>query len=495
MIVGDMMKIPLSLVYLAIVAGTLSLTEMGIVAALAIFLRLLRRLSNPGLSSALVTYTSEGMSKGQDVSTLIRKIVLIGIGLSGLISIGFFAAGGAFQDLILKSHLSSLLFQIVIVDAFLSCISPYVNGTLMGLKAFKSLKLTDTASYYIGQIAGIVLVINGMGATGVVIGWVLGDGTYLIQTLLAIKTTLARYSPHSKLQIPNFQELLRYSIPVFLSDLIAFGSEWFDRLFILAFFPLDQLAIYNVAYSILGVASGFPSYVADVLLPHFSEQYGKGGKPVLESMSRDASRYVALIFTPIFLGIAALSTPAMILVGGPKYAGGAMVLVILCIFTAFTVSAQGFGQAFYVLKRTHIPLFASAVSALAGFVLSLALAQPYGIFGIALALGITLLVGFLLELWSLNKLCSIRLDVTPLAEVFLCGSAMALLVYTLQQAYLSNLSIVLYVTIGVISYLLLIRQACLLRRHDFDLIRELLGSKAKSFVDITERLLVPKSRL
>jgi len=210
---------------------------------------------------------------------------------------------------------------------------------------------------------------------------------------------------------------------------------------------------------------------------------------------------MSVIFTPLFLGLGALSKPAVALIAGPKYGNASLMLTILCVFGALTVSSSGFGPVFYVIKRTEMYVLTSIVTVGGGLLLGLVLMLPFkilghyfyfGTFGIAVARGITFLIAYAIEFWSLRALLKLRLDMASLSRVFFCGLIMAVIVYGVQQAWYGIQLLGVYIVIGAASYFGLVRQMRVLRKRDFDVTRELVGSRFKSIVDLAEKVARPK---
>ena len=100
-------------------------------------------------------------------------------------------------------------------------------------------------------------------------------------------------------------------------------------------------------------------------------------------------------------------------------------------------------------------------------------------------------MGYAIEFWSLKALISLRLDMMTLSKILFCGMAMGVMVYEAQQVWYSIELLGVYVVIGTVLYSGLVRQMRVLRKRDFDVTRELVGSRFKSVVDIAEKLARP----
>jgi O-antigen/teichoic acid export membrane protein len=486
LIFGEFFRMPLGLVSLAYFVRSLTLTDYGIVVAFDVGLSLLRLICDPGLYSAIVTYGAEGVGKGMNVAGLFRKLVLASLSFSSVASLAVLLGGRNLADFFLRTSISPIVIQLVSADVLLTTVTELTRGALEGLNDFRSLTISATASYYVRQLSGVLFVMMGNGIAGVISGWLLGDILFLFESVFAVNRDLkplqhlARYSP-------NNRDLIKFCLPVYANGFISFISGKFDQLFVVAFFTADVFALYSVANSILSFVGELLLTVPLTLLPHLAEQHVKLGKSRLQAEVRDASRYVSLIFTPVFLGLATVSGPVISIVSGPKYAEAAILLTVLCGVETLTLSGEGFGQVFSVLKRTEMYTVFKIVSVASALFFSLLLVRPFGILGIAMARELSSLSVFAIQAISLIRIAEIRLEQGPLVKILTSGVAMALIVYIVQVLYYSVELLPIYVALGAISYFVALRQLRVFRKRDFDNSRTLLGGRLKFIVDILER--------
>lgn len=489
---GDASKLVINVLALAYFARALSLTQMGTVVGFTILLGSLQLVADPGLGSALITYTAEGVGRKQNIRPLIRKITMVGVGLGVALAFLLLLGGNFLSSYILKASISENLLRVLAVDMFLTCLGPYIDGSFEGLRDFKNLTIAKTVKTFARQLGGIALIASGLGVMGVVLGWVLGDGIYVVQSLISIERTSR---PYSKLPptSPSTRELLKFAVPLFGSDLIGYVSEWFDQIFVLAVLPIEQLALYNVTFSIFDFAGRFPGAIAETLLPHYAEKFGRGGVSALQAENRKATRYISILFTPLALGLAAISPSAISLIAGPKYANGSIILVAFCVSAGLIIWSTGFDEILYVLKKTRILASFEVVAATSFLLLGIILVRPFGVYGVALAMSISIVFIAVLEFFVLDRLMSLSLDGRILAKTFLCGGIMAAIVFGVEAAFYSNDLIGVYIIIGAVVYFLLIAKAGILEARDFDLARELLGPRVSPVIDKIEELVLPRS--
>jgi O-antigen/teichoic acid export membrane protein len=493
LLLGDTFKIPVAFAVLAYMTRLLSLTELGTVMGYGILVRLFQLCSDPGLSSALTVFCARGIGEGQSVRGLIVKVVLMGVCLSSVAAVAMLFSAGIFPALLPEVISSPDLLRFVALDTFLSSMDPYMDGTLLGMKNFRGLTSTQVFSYAINQLTGVIFISIGLGPLGVILGWVIGDSASVASATFLILRRLREQLPLSPINFST-RSIFEFAIPVYGIDLIAFVAESFDKLYVLAAFQVEQLALYGVALSIFTSIVGFRDIVLSVILPHFSEQYAREGKDVLRNEARDASRYIYVIFTPVCMGLAAISGPLLSLYAGPNYSEGATSLMVLCVFGSLALFSSGFREAHYALGKTGIVAIIAAISTVIGITLSLILAQPFGILGIALARGAGSVTAALLLWQGLRRFLSLKLNLAFLGKVVLISWVMFFVVYIAEQIRYSSYLIGVYIGLGIAMYVGLSRALHVFRKRDFNVTRELLGPKLAPLVDFAERIIGSKSQ-
>jgi len=464
---------------------------MGAIAAFGIILGLVQVLGDAGFSRSLVTYVSESIGGKRNPVSILRRVFFIGLCLALVWSSAVVFGGGLIMEA-LDVSLPPALTVVLALDSFLSCMTVYGEAALQGFNDFKSLTIARIFRIVIRPVSGVILLLLGLGLTGVVVGWALGDGLYLLQSLFMTLKGLAPYSDFPS-AIVSTRQLFRFSLPLLASDLVGYLAHWFDQILLLIIMPIEQLAIYNVAVSIFNYAVQFPEALSTALLPYFSNLRGTGMMSMLVEQSWYAARYSSLIFTPIFLGLGSLSYPVITLIAGSSYSLGATPLALFCLFFAVTASSPGFSRILYVLKDTKAAAFVEASSAFVGISMAAVLGSVWGMVGVAVARGFAELAAYLQQYSKLRRHVSIRLELSTLAAILVSGLAMGLVVYVLQALVFLPHLMPLYVLGGSVTYALMLRTQRLVTQHDLDLLRDFTGQRIPRVVDFAEKLLLPRS--
>jgi putative peptidoglycan lipid II flippase len=167
---------------------------------------------------------------------------------------------------------------------------------------------------------------------------------------------------------------------------------------------------------VLGV---FAMSLATASLPLLSRQAEARDHDAMRASLGAALRAAALLAIPAAVGMAVLATPIVRLIfetgryGPDAVAWTAGTVAFQCVGLLFAASQRIGTQALYALKDYRGPVRSAVVALLANIALSFALLAPLGTRGLALANGLSSLLGML---W-LTFLLSRRLGQLPLASV------------------------------------------------------------------------------
>ncbi len=175
---------------------------------------------------------------------------------------------------------------------------------------------------------------------------------------------------------------------------------------------------------VLGV---FAMGLATASLPVLARQAEAGALDAMRASLGSALRATALLAIPASVGMAVLAGPIVVLIFergryGPEAAAWtAGTVVFQCVGLLFAASQRIGTQALYALKDYRGPVFAALAALLANVTLSLALLGPLGTRGLALATGLSSLIGMLCLVVILER----RLGQLPTASVLAAWGRMA----------------------------------------------------------------------
>ena len=197
--------------------------------------------------------------------------------------------------------------------------------------------------------------------------------------------------------------LVKFSLPLFVSDVFAYLLVWTDTLVIGYFMSAVDVGIYNVAAPTAMLVYVIPTTIKTMFYPVMSERFATGNYTRFFKRMGD---WVLFLSLPVAAFLVLFAEEFLLLFFGSEFVGGSLVLIIIClayfVYSLFMTSHI----MLYVMKKTKLVLFNTVLSVVLNIVLNIVMIPKYGIVGAALATAIALMVRALLifvEVWWFTK--------------------------------------------------------------------------------------------
>jgi O-antigen/teichoic acid export membrane protein len=241
--------------------------------------------------------------------------------------------------------------------------------------------------------------------------------------------------------------------------LLALGLVVWDRselLFLNHYWDAREIAYYSVAFTVVRQLLTLPIAFSSAVGYTIFAQYGR--EPArLAGLALNATRYVALFAFPLFLGVAAVAQPLILVTYGPTYRPMIAVLWVLSVFAiprAFQVHSES------LLQATEAQAFMVkwlAVTAVVNLSLDWLLIPRYGAVGAAFANGIAQTVAVAGVWIKAASIVRISLPWGYLARVALAAFTMLAMVLPTSKALSPVLGLLLGIPLGVVVFGVLVR--------------------------------------
>lgn len=368
-------------IFYVIITRLFPTSDVGAIALFVAIVGLLTIVFTFGLGKAAQHFTSYHIGR-QDLITanaVIRKILLIGIilSLSGFIFLYISSSGISIMFLHSSSYEPMVkLLSVVLLGNVLFGI---LNGSLLGMQKFRTSALISIViwtSYYFGAVM-LSIVLHDF--KSILIGWIIGIlSGVIIEAVIIFKETSIN---DSEISHTKADAIFAFSIPILFSSLVSFGATYVDRFVVAGLLSLSQLGIYNFALLISTSINFIVFPFANILLPKFSEWYGRGMYDTIKENFRVSSLLLSSAFVPAALGVAALSGVLIRALSGPNYMTSETPLDIISVASAIFVSQYILVQALAAAKRTRLFLLSGTVSFISNLGVSILLIPHYGIIG------------------------------------------------------------------------------------------------------------------
>jgi len=479
-------------IYFAFAARILSVAEIGVVSALGMVAALFVTFGTLALPSAATKYISEYLGKDRrDLAKgVYKKVLQFGFSVSSLLSLLCIVASTFISVFVFGSQAYQLLINLLALDVFALLLSSFFTGTLFGLQKFREIAFAGIMLSCLRYGSSLYLLIQGYGLMGLVIGWVIGDFVGLGLLFFFTSTSFEiRAAPHP------FMKLVGYSAPLYMTGILSYFSAYVDKFIILFLAGFTTLGIYSVAVMAASVIGFVSSSIGNSLFPQLSELYGRHGRDALKVASIKASRYIFLIFVPLAVGLAATSYPTIMLFVGASYESGWLPLTMISMAMALTCAGVVVNNLLLSLGFTRTFFEANMLGVVVGAVCCALLVAPFGSSGAALGRVALMTTSFGYLAYTLRRVFGLHFDPDAFKKSLVGSTVMAIAVGLLQFVWLDGRLLPLYVFVGGLFYVLMLRFLNALNNEDVKLLHEFMPKYFGGVIDTFARFLNIEEKL
>lgn len=446
------------MIFYLIIVRLFSSSAVGAIALFIAIIGLFSIIFSFGLGTAAQHFTAYNIGKGDfpSAARTFYKIIGIGFGVSILGFLTLFTLSPLISEIFLHSEAYINLVRLLSTVLLGIILFGILNGTLLGLQNFRLSAILNIAIWIVYYFCGIFLALYIRDLNVIILGWALGVFLGVLLELVVILRLLSRFKGTG--DIIGNQTLLKYSLPIVMSGLIGYGAVYADRFVVAGLMNLSSLGVYNFALLIASSIGFFAIPFNNILMPKFSELFGRGEKKTIASLVRASSMLLSSVYVPAAVGISAMSPLIIDLLAGKNYSGSAFPLTIIMIASALFISNNILTQAVASVRRTNIFIYSSIGSFGANLILSYALIPIYGLIGAAIGFSSVYAATFVILSYHGIKENLISFDIIGHFKIWVASLIMfALVTYFIHLFGEELILIPLYILIGSICYLLLVR--------------------------------------
>ncbi len=339
-----------------------------------------------GLDAALVRYTA--VFAGRKDSGSLLGTLQLAIGVPALLSIAFAAGVIVLAEPIAVGimHQQRLVPLLIIVSLLIpaTVLNRQLAATLQGFKRIEY----DVAAEQFGQplvrfaLLAVFAVIGMTAAYAVLASMLSALVASVLLVVIVNRLFPLRGTKITPKRAPG--QLMRFSLPVFFSNVITtFGSN-LQTLFLGAMSTIGAVGVFAVANQVNLVGSIFQSAVVASSMPLFAESQDKGDRRGLEHLYQTTSKWSVSLNLPFFLMVIAFPQ-ALLAIFGREFEAGQIALIILAWANLVNAATGTSGAVLDMTGHTKVKLLNSSVAVGLGFGLSFLLIPPLGLVGAAIA--------------------------------------------------------------------------------------------------------------
>lgn len=466
------------LVFYLIAVRLFNTASIGAIALFVAIVGLFNIIFSFGLSTASQHFTSYSLGKGDyaSVRRIVYRILEISFGLSiaGLITLQILA--GEISVIFLHSGSYTVLVRILGVVLFGNIMFGILNGVILGIQQFRLSALISIVIWITYYFGALVFALYLRSIDTIVFGWILGIFLGVTTELAVVLSAIRKYLGEGK--PPNNSYLFRYSFPILLSGLISYGAGYADRFVVSGLMSLSELGVYNFSLLIASAISFLAVPFNNILMPKFSEFYGRGEKHLIASTAEVSTTLLSYFYVPSALGIAALSPIILDFLGGSQYVPGALPLRIIMFVSALFISQNILTQAIASIRRTRLFLYSSGLALAGNVVVSILLIPPFGLVGAALGFSTVYAITFLILYYVARKESVVSMDMIGIAKVWAASIIMFIIVDLISDLLgLHIIYLPVYILTGALIYIGLAKAMGIFKRENKELILSLFPNR------------------
>lgn len=354
----------------------LAITALTVVAALAAF----------GLDSALVRYIAI-FARRRDEAGLWGTLQLglgMTIALSTLLGIGLYVLAEPIANRIFHNpQLAELLRLVSPIIPFLTLNNMIASAT-QGFKKMQYATVSrDISQPLIRLVLILALALVGLNASGAVLifGTAIVISTIMLLYFLNRLFTLRR---PLRLARRDTGEILRFSVPVFLSDLMTTFRVNIQTLLLGAMSTVASVGIFAIANQITAIGGMFQTAIATASRPIISELYDQKEWQQMGRMYQTTTKWTFTVNLPLFL-IMVLFPEQLLAIFGTSFTSGATALILLACAIMVDISTGMCGIILDMTGHTTLKLINSIIRLVLSLGLNFLLIPRWGVVGAAIA--------------------------------------------------------------------------------------------------------------
>jgi O-antigen/teichoic acid export membrane protein len=362
------------------------------------------------------------------------------------------------------------------IELFAMLFNGFLASMLNGIQNFKRNAEILITNYAVGYGLILLFLLIKFDPVMIILAWITGYYIALILYTISIFKVLRKLPKVSKRV--NLKTVLNYSIPLFVSSLVAYGATYIDRFIVSFLINLSEMGIYNFSLLIIGAIGILIGPVNAILLSKLSEFYGRRDMDTFRLYTTKAIEVLSAIYMPVALLVAAISPSILLFLANVNYLPGTVPIMIILIVGSLTVSGNIFSVSLQAIRKTRIFIITSTVALLSNLILSFTLIPVYGINGAAVGFASTGISSFFIVYYYANKYNTFSIEKLKMAKIFLSSFIMFFLMLFVQiRLGYCILLLFVYIVTGFTVYLFLRRVFGTFSENDIVLFLSLLSDK------------------
>lgn len=385
-VTGSVLSLMLGLFSFPILTRILSREDYGMLGLVSTTMLLIVAIAKAGLSDGIIRFYKDYNDVPERLAVFSSTVVVRGLIFSGFIAVLYIT---------LLYSTSGWFLQIG--SKYLACfmiMSAYILLRPLNIIVLNMLRITDRTIFYnvtnlVGKTLSIsfslILLIYLIGELyGFFIGLILSE---LVVSIILFYWFFSKYTVSFSLVSGKLaMKLIRFGIPLLITELSYLLLTYADRYMIAAFKGNDSLGLYSVGYNLASYVSDLMMFpLSYAVIPIYVGIYKKEGKEKTEEFLNQCLYYLVIAVIPVCVGYMIISKDLFVTLASEKYLSAASFSPII-LFGSLLLGANAILSAgLYMQKKSMVILLIMVAALVLNILLNLLLLPTYGVFGAAIA--------------------------------------------------------------------------------------------------------------
>ena len=256
-----------------------------------------------------------------------------------------------------------------------------------------------------------------------------------------------------------------YSWPIILSSLMGYGSNYVDRFVVAYFLNISTLGIYSFVLIVSSSLSFLAGPLVNILIPKLSEFFSLNDREKLGKGVKLSSALMILIYSPLALGVAALSPIVLSLLARTTYTSGSLALMILLGVSSIFILWNILSSVIYAVRKTRVYIVITSLTLVSNILLSFLLIPKIGMVGAAISNSSVIVISFMVSYhYAIRKEVE-KYDWITVMKVWLSSFTMFAVVF-IERTLIGNglYMLPIYILTGAVVYVAMLNLIHSLRR-------------------------------
>ncbi|MCL5888453.1 MAG: oligosaccharide flippase family protein [Candidatus Thermoplasmatota archaeon] len=404
--------------------------DLGVIALFIAIVGLFGIVFTVGLSTAIIHFISSNLnSKVYSPGKILFRILVLGLMLAFAGLIAVYSLSSYISIIFFHSMSDSFYIKLLSAVLFGNILFSILNGAIIGFEKFKASAFISVFIWVIYYFGALFLAFLGHSLVAIIYGWIIGISFGVLIDLIYLLSILAKGYMRKHHGVVGSRSIFVYSIPILLSSIISYGASYTDRFVVAYLLNTYYLGIYNFTLLIFSGIGFIAVPFNNIALPKFSEFYGNDQKSSIKMHVGTSSLILSYFYTPIALGIAALSPIILYYIAGPAYVTGQFALIVVMFIPALFISQNILIQAISSIRKTSFFLYSSLGSLVVNLIFSFLLIPFFGLIGAGIGFSSVYITSFIILYRLAKKEGLVKFNIKSTSKIWISSLIMFTAVY------------------------------------------------------------------